>query len=187
AFAAHPERATLGDFRATAELIATEAAALADAAHIVTPHRDIADLFPDKAVVLEWKLPVSRVTAPSASRRFAFPGPTVARKGAYELREATRALGLEVVLLGNELEGPDFWRGVTVRRPNGDTDWLAEVAAVVQPAIVEERPRALLAALAAGVPVIATPACGIAAQDGVTLVPASETAALLEALRTVVE
>ncbi len=163
AFAAHPERVTLGDFRAPAALVEAEAEALAYAARIVTPHRDIARLFPDKAEVLDWKLPPTPAAAPVASqRRIAFPGPTIARKGAYELREAARALGLEVVLPGSELEGRDFWRGVIVHRPDAGTGWLADVIAVVQPAIVEERPRALLAALAAGVPVIATPACGLA-------------------------
>lgn len=187
AFAAHPERTTLGDFRAPAALVEAEAEALEYAARIVTPHRDIARLFPDKAEVLDWAVPARRAGVPTASHRIAFPGPTIARKGAYELREAARALGLEIVLLGNELEGPDFWRGVAVHKPGAGADWLAGVVAVVQPALVEERPRALLAALAAGVPVIATPGCGLAAQEGVTLVPAGDAAALIEALRTVVE
>src|SRR5204863_3813816 len=96
-----------------------------------------------------------------------FPAQTVARKGAYEVRDAARALDLDVLLLGSELEGPDFWDGVRTRKfdnpcePNG---WLKEVALVVQPAIAEERPRYLLAALAADVPVIAAPACGLASQ-----------------------
>ncbi len=188
AFAEHPDRATLGDFRAPAALVEAEAEALAYAARIVTPHRDIARLFPDKAEVIDWKLPPTPAAAPVASqRRIAFPGPTIARKGAYELREAARALGLDVVLPGSELEGQDFWQGVTVQKPGAGDNWLAGVAAVVQPALVEERPRALLAALAAGVPVIATPACGLAPHDGVTLVPAGDTAALVDALRAVVE
>ena len=183
AFAAHPERATLADFRAPPALVEAEAEALAYAAHIATPHCDIASLFPGKATLLDWKLPAHRPTArPAAARRIAFPGPTVARKGAYELREAARELGVEIVLLGNELEGPDFWDGLAVRKPQPGGDWLAGVAVVVQPALVEERPRALLAAVAAGVPVIATPACGLAARDGVTLVPPGDPAALMEAL-----
>ena len=40
-----------------------------------------------------------------------FVGPTIARKGAYEVRDAARALDLEVVLLGSELEGAEFWSG----------------------------------------------------------------------------
>jgi hypothetical protein len=183
AFAAHPDRPTLGDFRAPADLVDAESAALAYAAAIVTPHREIAALFPGRVTLLDWTLPASpaRRTASSA-RRIGFPGPTIARKGAYELREAARALGLELVVLGNELEGPDFWRGISVRKPGAATGWLNDIAAIVQPALVEEQPRHLLAALAAGVPIVATPACGLAAQDGVTLVPLDDPSALIAAL-----
>jgi hypothetical protein len=184
AFAAHPERTTLGDFRAAPELVQAEAEALAYAARIVTPHHDIARLFPDKIVTLPWKLSTRRTIGQraSASRCIAFPGPTVARKGAYALRAAARALDLEIITLGNELEGADFWNGIAMRRAEPGADWLAHVAAVVQPAIVEERPRHLLSALAAGVPVITTRACGLAPQEGITLVPADDETALIEAL-----
>jgi len=187
AFTAHPERATLGDFRASAALIEAEAEALGYATSIATPHRDIAGLFPEKAIVLDWELPAQRPAERAASRKIAFPGPTIARKGAYELREVAMALGLEIVVLGNELEGPNFWHGITAHKPALGEDWLAGVAAVVQPALVEERPRALLQALAAGVPVIATPACGLPAQDGVTLVPSGDVEALIEALSAVIK
>jgi len=80
--------------------------------------------------------------------------------------------------LGAELEGPDFWRGLRTI-PAGD--W-AGVAAVVQPALAEEQPRRLLRALAAGIPVIATPACGIEPRPGLSLVSAGDTAALIAAL-----
>jgi glycosyltransferase involved in cell wall biosynthesis len=61
------------------------------------------------------------------------------------------------------------------------------VAAVVQPAIVENHPRHLLAALAAGVPVIATAACGIAEQGLLTIIPENDTPALIGALRTLID
>jgi hypothetical protein len=188
ALAAHAERATLGDFRAPQELLEAEAEALAYASRIVTPHTEIARLFAEKAITLEWRqpaLPQANRAAP-ASRRVAFPGPTVARKGAYEVREAARALDLELVLLGSELEGPSFWEGVKTRKfdtASSANQWLDEVAVVVQPAIAEDRPRHLLAALAAGIPVIATPACGLAEQHGVTMVPADDLGALIAALR----
>ena len=188
AFAAHPERKTLGDFRAPAELIEAEAEALAYASRIITPHSEIGRLFAEKAIMLDWRRPavLPRVEPTPSARRIAFPGPTVARKGAYEVRDAARALDLDVLLLGSELEGPDFWDGVRTRKfdnpcePNG---WLKEVALVVQPAIAEERPRYLLAALAADVPVIAAPACGLASQDLLTIVPANDLTALIAALR----
>src|SRR5436190_17755838 len=97
-----------------------------------------------------------------------------------------RAHSIWMCCCGSELEGPDFWDGVRTRKfdnpcePNG---WLKEVALVVQPAIAEERPRYLLAALAADVPVIAAPACGLASQDLLTMVPANDLTALIAVLR----
>ena len=72
-----------------------------------------------------------------------------------------------------------------MRRAAPGPGWLGDIAAMVQPALVEERPRHLLTALAAGVPIIATAACGLDAQDGVTIVPPNDPAALIEALKSV--
>ena len=179
AAAAHPERATLADFRAPAWLAEAETEALAQADRIITPHAEIAALFGDRALKLDWRLPPARPPGARSGRLIAFAGPTVARKGAYAVREAAIALGLEVMPLGAELEGPGFWRGVATV-PAGTWDG---VAAVVQPALVEDQPRRLLAALAAGVPVIATPACGLRPQPGLTLVPPDDPAALIAALK----
>jgi hypothetical protein len=189
ALAAHPERPTLGDFRAPQELVEAETEALAYASRIVTPHAEIARLYAEKAISLEWRhSPVRPIVRPAtAPRRIAFPGPTVARKGAYELREAARSLDLEVVLLGSELEGPGFWERVKTQKFDaaaGVDRWLKQVAVVVQPAIAEDRPRHLLTALAAGVPVIATPACGLLPQPGLTIVPPDNLGALFDALRS---
>jgi len=126
-----------------------------------------------------------RVSAPRRGQVFAFPGPTVARKGAYELREAARRLGTSVRPVGSELEGPDFWTGVTVERAPKGAPWLEGVRAVVQPALVEAAPRHLLEALDAGVPVIATEACGIEAQPGLTIVAPGHAQALAEAMRAI--
>ncbi|HEX4572363.1 MAG TPA: glycosyltransferase, partial [Dongiaceae bacterium] len=178
AAAAHPEHATLADFRAPAWLAEAEAEALAGADRIITPHAEIAALFADRAIHLSWQVPAAGSATRVRGRRIVFPGPTVARKGAHLLRDAAAVLGLEVMPLGAELEGPGFWKGVRTI-PAGD--W-SGVAAVVQPALVEEQPRRLLAALAAGIPVIATPACGIAPRPGLCLIPPEDRAALIEAL-----
>jgi hypothetical protein len=185
ALAAHPERATLGDFRAPRDLVDAEDEALSHAVRIITPHPEIARLFPEKTQLLDWQSPPKRQIARGLRlRRVAFPGPTVARKGAYEVREAAKAFGLEIVLLGADLEGPGFWDGVAIERRDPQTDWLSDVAVVVQPALVEERPRHLLTALTAGVPIVATAACGLLAQDGVKIVPADDAPALMAALET---
>ncbi|HWA59982.1 MAG TPA: hypothetical protein VG939_01335, partial [Caulobacteraceae bacterium] len=185
AAAVHPERRTLADFRASPGLADIEAEALAAARRIVTPHAEIAALFGERAVRLAWARPDGRpARSAAASRRIAFPGPTIARKGAWAVREAAQALDLEVLLLGGDLEGPGFWDGVRTVRP-GAHAWTDGVAAVVQPALVEDQPRRLLQALAAGVPVLASPACGLD-DPAVTLVPPDDAAALVGALRPLV-
>jgi hypothetical protein len=181
---AHPERAgTLTEFRAPQWLVEAEAAALAAANRLITPHREIAAQFPGHALPLDWSLPIAKPT--TWGNAIAFPGPTAARKGAYELREVARACDLEVVLLGNELEGEDFWKGVRTRRatPASGQNWLEGVGVVVQPALLEDRPRLLLTALAAGIPVIATPACGLGDLPNVLTVPFGNSGALQAAIQ----
>jgi hypothetical protein len=184
---AHPDRPTLSDYRADAWLAQAEAEALAAADEIVTPHAEIAALFGPRVRLLDWRRPSPpRGAPPSATPHrgdvFAFPGPTVARKGAFEVREAARRLGATLRPLGGELEGPDFWAGVRLEPTPPGASWLHGVRAVVHPALAEAAPRRLLEALAAGVPVIATAACGLAPQPGLTLVPMDDVEALVAAM-----
>jgi hypothetical protein len=180
----NPDRATLADFRAPAGLVAADKAALESADRIVTPHALVASQFPGKAELLDWHMPSALRTPRMPKRRsIVFPGPSIARKGAYEVRALALRLDLEVVLLGGELEGEGFWSGLPVRHvARTDLDWLREAGLVVQPSLIEEQPRSLLAALAAGVPVIATPACGILPKLGITLIPENDPEALVEAI-----
>lgn len=183
----HPASRTLADFRADESLLRDEAEALAHARRIVTPHRDIAALFPGNAQVLEWAMPSPREIQPNVGERprVVFPGPTAGRKGAYELREAVMGMDIDLVAMGSQLEGAGFWDGVRLAAP-GD-HWLDGADAVVLPAFVENQPRRLLAALASGVPVIATPACGLGARPGLTTVAAGDVASLRDALASVLD
>ena len=178
AAAAHPQSPTLADFRASSSVSRAETEALAAAKHWITPHTGIATLAGDRAVVVPWRIPdprqVRRGTKP------VFPASTLGRKGAWELREALRELQLPITLGGPVLEGAGFWEGIETS-PAGP-DWLDGAAAVVLPAWVEHQPRRLLLAVAAGVPVIASAACGLAGVPGVTTVPTGDVAALREAL-----
>lgn len=178
AAARYPNRKTLSDFRAEAWRVEAEAEALANADLIVTPHAEITSLFPGRALQLPWDRPSGVAGQTAQLRRILFPGPTLARKGAYEVRAVARDMDLEVVLLGAELEGAGFWDETRIVR----TDSWESVAAVVQPALVEDQPRRLLAALAAGIPVIATTACGLEPQPGLTLVPSDDVDALKDAV-----
>jgi hypothetical protein len=182
ALAAHPERASLGDYRAPPAIADAEAAALAAAASIVTPHAEIAALFVDRALKLDWARPTAPERAVQSRGVVAFPGPTIARKGAYELREAARALDLLVRPLGSMLEGADFWDGVRQDPTPAGGHWLDGVSLVVQPALTQDAPRRLLEALAAGVPIVATPACGLEPEPGLTLVEQGDAEALTAAI-----
>lgn len=177
----HPGSPTLSDFRAPSEIGDAEGEALAAANRWITPHTAIARLAGARACLLPWRLPPSRRATPGHT--VAFPASTLARKGALELREAVRDLDLRLQLGGPILESADFWQGVDAR-PAGP-DWLEGVAAVVLPAWVEHQPRRLLQAVSAGVPVIASEACGLCDISGVTTIPTGDSTALREALTSV--
>jgi hypothetical protein len=181
--ALHPNSPTLGDFRADDPLVDRERTALAGARTIITPHAEIASLFGERATLIEWELPERphrALTRATRVCRLLFPCSTLGRKGAYELRDAVRGLPVEIVIAGRELEGERFWEGIATE--HGGTSGLDEFDAVVLPAFVEHRPRRLLAAIASGVPVIASSACGIGARVGVTIVPPGDVDALRDAI-----
>lgn len=175
----HPQSPTLADFRADPSWLEAERAALAAAERIVTPHAGIARAFGERATRLHWARPpqIPRGDRPHPGEpRIWFPASTLGRKGAYELREALRGLPVALVLGGPVLEGDDFWARQITR---GGLD---EADLVVAPAHVETSPRRLLGALARGVPVIASDACGLDPEPGLRVVPAGDATALREAI-----
>jgi VanW like protein len=188
AHARHPQSRTLADFRADPRLLEAEARALDDAVEIVTPHPEIAACFPGKATRLDWALPrVARGVA-SKQEQEREPGPlrlwlptsTVGRKGVYELREALAGRRCELWIAGHELEGAGFWAGVETCKHGSPA--LGSIDAVVLPAWIENQPRALLRAIAAGVPVIASRACGVEGLPSVRTVAAGDVGDLRAAL-----
>jgi hypothetical protein len=191
AAARHSESPTLGDFRGPESLVRIEAEALARARSLITPHAEIASLFPGRAVRLGWILPgnlpvspgiAASPASPASPFTVAFPASTLGRKGAYEMRAALRNSGMRLRCAGPVLEGGGFWSGIAME-PADKRDWLAGVDVAVLPAYVEHRPRSLLQALARGVPVIATAACGLGEMPGLTLIPPGDPDALRAALQ----
>jgi glycosyltransferase involved in cell wall biosynthesis len=75
---------------------------------------------------------------------------------------------------------------VRTLRPAAPSAWLDGVVAVAQPALVEHEPRRLLQALASGVPVVATPACGLDGFEGLALVEPGDAEALVRTLELVI-
>ncbi|MDI1243251.1 MAG: VanW family protein [bacterium] len=187
AAALHPDSPTLGDFRADPALIAIETEALKDAKRIVTAHSGIASLFGERAALLDWKRPISkpRVRPETAKPTIVFPASTVGRKGCYELREALQGLDVKLLTLGPLIESGDFWEGFDVER--GATDWLERADLVVLPAFVEHRPRRLLMAAAAGIPVIASQECGVSNVKDVTIVDTGDARTLRQLINAALE
>lgn len=172
-----PESPTLSDFRADAELLRDETAALDAAGHWITPHSVIARLAGDKAIKLDWEIPLSEKPVRLGSQLL-FPAVTLGRKGVWELRELCRPISIS----GPVIERADFWQGREVEQRESSLD---DVAAVLLPAWVENQPRRLLQAIGAGIPVIASEACGLEGVDGVTVVETGNVAMLEAAVEKI--
>src|SRR6266702_445537 len=179
--ARYPDSPTAADFRTDPSLIDAEDAALASARTWITPNADVAALAGSKAVRIPWRRPPASPVP--RGRTIVFPGPTVARKGCWTVREAVRTLGARLAVVGSVVEGPDFWAGLDAElRPPGP-GWLADAALVAAPTIGETRPTRLLEAIAAGVPVLTTPESGLTGDDGAVLLPWDDPEAWIQTIR----
>jgi len=199
ALCAHPQSATLGDFRADDELVARERKALDGATSIITPHTWIAEQFGPRARRIEWdrgpQAWPTRVREPGSPLTLAFLGPTAGRRGAWEARAAFQALSergaqggapLRLVVVGSHLEGQDFWAGLPVEfRPAGDRAF-TDVDVLISPAWVDHAPRRALQFLAAGRRVVASRHCGLPPQAGLLQIESGDIAALTAAIDSLI-
>jgi hypothetical protein len=154
---------TIADFRADPELVAREAALLARARRIVTPHHGIAALFPEQAMRLAWHRPPAAPRV--AGNRVAFLGPTIARQRPDLARALASGTDQPLVVFGDLLEGADSWAGIAIERRAFGPNWLDGIGFILHPATLTSQPRRLLQALAAGVTIHATPASGLDPAD----------------------
>ena len=163
-----PESKTLNDFRASQTLIDLENIALTKSRQIITPHKEIADIFNNKSIKLDWILPTI-TNKQSIGDKILFPASALGRKGAYEIKQLAKELNLCVVLTGQAKEDKNFWDGVKTEFAGSNP--LDNIRLVVYPTYVEHQPRLLLKALTTGIPVITTAACGLSPTDNLTLIP----------------
>ncbi|RQP26452.1 VanW family protein [Piscinibacter terrae] len=185
-----PDEPSLKDFRADPVLAREEELALRRAHEIVCSHRELAACLRRDGIhqvqLIDWAMPDA---APPAWARAAkerpaivFPCSALARKGQRELAQALRGIDADLLVLGTPSARPDAWPGLHVTHASHATGWLARADVVVMPAHIEHSPRAALRAIAAGVPVIATAACGLESMPGVQTVPAGDADALRAAI-----
>ena len=188
-----PAAATLADFRVDAALREAEYAAFACADAVVTAHADVARHWRARGIAVEllpWQMPHARARdrrGSDAAPLVVLAASALARKGAYELAAALRGLRCRLRVLGSPSSDASLWQDIEVEYAGYAGDWVECARVVVLPAHVEHAPRALLRALAAGIPVIATAACGIDAAPTLRLVPAGDVGALRSAILAAIE
>lgn len=163
AYSKHNESLTLKDFRVSPYLIDLEKKALTKARKIISPHSEIAELFKNKIERLEWKLQIAKNKKTTGSKVL-FPASALGRKGAYEMRQITEELNLNLAVSGRVIESPNFWEDVKSEPFNGE---YADIGLIVYPTYIENQPRQVLSAISNGIPVITTKACGIERQANV--------------------
>jgi len=166
AYLNHPESPTLKDFRAGKDLIELENKALTKARKIITPHSEIAEIFKNKVVKLNWFIPSSS-NGQAKGNKVLFPASAVGRKGAYEIRRLATELQLNLTVSGRTIENDNFWNDLKIEKLNGGFD---QIGLVVYPTYIENQPRQILKAISKGIPVITTSACGLDRSDQVEIV-----------------
>ena len=182
AFAKHTGSQTLNDFRVDDYLVKAEEEALKNARFIITPHTEIARLFPGKVILLDWEIPVRSINKNENGKIF-FPAAALGRKGAYKLRNVARELNLELIVSGRDLEAENFWQGIKTEK--ADSEWMKKASVVVLPSYIDHKPRKLLEAIAYGIPVITSNASGLGHVKGVISIPPGDEQALKQAIEKV--
>lgn len=180
-----PDEPTLRDFRADDALLRDERLALASASSWIGAHAGMLAIADARAHPLAWCLPPSdaaRASRDDGPFRVLFPASSLVRKGVRELAQALHGLDVEVILPVRDGGEAGRWGNLPITRIADPAEALSRCDVVALPAWVEHQPRALLAAIARGIPVIATPACGLGALHGWMDVPAGDVDALRRAL-----
>jgi hypothetical protein len=178
ASAKYPESKTLADFRASQELVEAEKEALSKARWIISPHQQISEIYSGKIKKLTWAIDIQQVPVAPVLRgkKILFPGPGLARKGAYEVRRLALELDLTVVILSTSKESAGFWEGVKTEIAGPEI--FEGVSCIVYPAYVENQPRFILKAASRGIPVVTTTAAGINPSDIISVVATGDYEAL---------
>jgi hypothetical protein len=169
AFSNHTESPTLKDFRASKELVELENKALTKARQIITPHSEIAEIFKNKVVKLNWQIPKS-ANGQTKGNKVLFPASAVGRKGAYEIKRLAKELQLNLTISGRTIENENFWEDLKIEKFNGDLD---QIGLIVYPTFIEHQPRQILKAISKGIPIITTTACGLDHSDQVEIIEIS--------------
>jgi len=176
----HTSSNTLNDFRVDQRLCMAEKEALQNARMIHTAHHGVADVMLGDVNRLSWVLPAGELEAKARAGksaksvlRIGFPASPLGKKGIYELKEAVEGMDAEVLILGKADEGVELSNS-----RSADLGEMMSCDVLVLPAYIEHSPRLLLRALAKGIPVIATKACGLPPQPGLMMMDVPDSSIL---------
>ncbi len=170
AYERNSESKTLNDFRASQSLLDLENMALTKSRKIITPHAEIAHIFNNKSIKLDWNSPSN--ISPTKGKRILFPSSTIGRKGAYEVRQLAKELDLTIVITRNIKESDQFWQGIKTEPASENI--FDDIGLVLYPTYIENQPRLVLKAMALGIPVITTTAAGLNESANLTIVPVGD-------------
>lgn len=176
-----PSSAVLKEYRAERSIVEAESEAFVYADRVITPHEEFAKYFPNLRK-LEWQKPV--VEPPADVRRpqyLLFPASLAAHQGAHAALAVADEVGLPLLVAGEDLERLAVSSDQVQFVAPSEIPW-HEVAAVVHPTLFAAWPRLHLHALALGIPVIASEACGLEEGHGLTIVPFADEKEILSAV-----
>ncbi|TWP23837.1 glycosyltransferase [Apibacter muscae] len=166
----HPQTNTLNEYRAPNSIIINEDKGLKKARKIVTPHRKISELFFQKSILLNWSINIEKNITLEKGLKVLFPGSSLARKGAYEVRRIVQELELPLVIKKGAMETKSFWNNINIEYADSK-DIFQDIGLIIYPAYIDHSPRIILQAMAKGIPVIISDACGIESAENVTVIP----------------
>lgn len=193
AAAANPDAPSLTDFRVDRAWQRDEWQALRQARRLLTAHHEVHRVCSSAGLPIEllpWDEgpPVDIVARVDRTRpTLTLAASALPRKGAAEVAAVAAALDAQVLILGSPPGDLRPWEGIRWSAVGYSGDWLERSDVVLLPAHVEHQPRALLRALGAKVPVVASAACGLGSRPGLTVVVPGDAASLLEATRRALE
>jgi hypothetical protein len=177
-----PHLASLHDYRIQPQCLNDEWAALRAAQQIWTSHSMVAQTLRANGLphvrTVPWQLTPVENFKPRCDTTWwvIFPASALARKGAHWLAQALAGTNAQIGVLGTPASDSTLWQGLPVHHLGWNSDWLHRASVVALPAVVEHAPRAVLQAVAAGIPVLASEACGLAEVPGVITLPLDDPA-----------
>ncbi|MCB9251333.1 MAG: VanW family protein [Flavobacteriales bacterium] len=163
AYLKYPSSRTLSDFRVSQEILDNDNLSLTGSESILTPHKQIADIFNNKSCQIDWVYPDMKRKY-LKGRDVLFPGSLLARKGAFEIKYLQKKYGFRLKVFGKATESPEFLNDFDFEHTGSDP--FENIGLVIYPAYIENQPRILLKALANSIPVIASDACGLNKAEG---------------------